>query len=179
MRKHFFLLFSQSKHKRWPLVGMVEIVERGWHLKTKILEDSSITAVREERHCQGQRKYSLLAGGKLDGRLSYKPEEDISRKEEWLTVLNDEQDEKKKQLAELRSQYWLYLFILSFCLFWGRSCGIWRFPGWGSNQSCSCRPTPEPQQCGIQAASATYTTAHGNTGSLTHWATMGAQFLKF
>ena len=29
---------------------------------------------------------------------------------------------------------------------------------------------PEPQQCWIQAASATYTTAHSNTGSLTHWA---------
>ena len=27
--------------------------------------------------------------------------------------------------------------------------------------------TPQPQQCQIQAASATYTTAHGNTGSLT------------
>ena len=27
---------------------------------------------------------------------------------------------------------------------------------------------PEPQQCQIRAASETYTTAHGNTGSLTH-----------
>jgi len=27
---------------------------------------------------------------------------------------------------------------------------------------------PEPQQCQIRATSATYTTAHGNTGSLTH-----------
>ena len=32
-----------------------------------------------------------------------------------------------------------------------------------------CRqPTPEPQQHGIPAMSATYTTAHGKTGSLTH-----------
>ena len=30
------------------------------------------------------------------------------------------------------------------------------------------RPSPEPQQCRIRAASATYTTAHGNAGSLTH-----------
>ena len=29
-------------------------------------------------------------------------------------------------------------------------------------------PTPQPQQCQIQAAFATYTTAYGNTGSLTH-----------
>ena len=27
---------------------------------------------------------------------------------------------------------------------------------------CSCQPTPQPQQCGIQAASAIYTTAHGS-----------------
>ena len=38
----------------------------------------------------------------------------------------------------------------------------------GCNWSCSRRPTPQPQQCGIPAASATYTTAHSNTGSLTH-----------
>ena len=29
------------------------------------------------------------------------------------------------------------------------------------NQSCSCWPTSQPQQLGIQASSATYTTAHG------------------
>jgi len=29
-------------------------------------------------------------------------------------------------------------------------------------------PTPESQQRGIRATSATYTTAHGNAGSLTH-----------
>ena len=28
---------------------------------------------------------------------------------------------------------------------------------------------PEPQQCQIRAVSATYTAAHGNTRSLTHW----------
>jgi len=35
-----------------------------------------------------------------------------------------------------------------------------------SDQSYSCQPTPQPQQCRIQATSGTYTTAHGNTGSL-------------
>ena len=34
---------------------------------------------------------------------------------------------------------------------------------------------PEPQQRGIRAASATYTTAHGNTRSLTHWARAGTK----
>ena len=42
-------------------------------------------------------------------------------------------------------------------------------PG-GSNQSCSRQPTPEPQQHGIRAESAIYTTAHSNARSLTHWA---------
>ena len=37
----------------------------------------------------------------------------------------------------------------------------------GSNQSYSCQPTPQPQQCGIQAASVTCTTAHSNARSLT------------
>ena len=37
------------------------------------------------------------------------------------------------------------------------------------------RPTPEPQQRGIRAASATYTTAHGNAGSLTHQAKAGTE----
>ena len=32
---------------------------------------------------------------------------------------------------------------------------------------------PQPQQRGMQATSATYTTAHGNGGSLTHWERTG------
>ena len=35
------------------------------------------------------------------------------------------------------------------------------------------RPTLEPQQCGIQAPSMTYTEACSNAGSLTHWARPG------
>jgi len=34
---------------------------------------------------------------------------------------------------------------------------------------------PEPEQRRIWATSATYTTAHGNAGSLTHWARAGTQ----
>ena len=45
----------------------------------------------------------------------------------------------------------------------------------GSNQNCSCWPVPQPQQQGIWAAFATYTTAQGNTGSLTHWARPGIE----
>ena len=44
---------------------------------------------------------------------------------------------------------------------------------YGSSQArveseLSCWPTPQPQQHQTQATSVTYTTAHGNTGSLTH-----------
>ena len=37
------------------------------------------------------------------------------------------------------------IYFLSFCHFLGHSHSIWRFPGYGSNQSCSHRPTPEPR----------------------------------
>ena len=57
-----------------------------------------------------------------------------------------------------------YLFIF----FQGNTHGMWKFQGQGSNWSCSCRPMPQPQQCGIRAMSPTHTTAHGNTRSLTH-----------
>ena len=36
-----------------------------------------------------------------------------------------------------------------------------------TNWSYSCWPIPQPQQCGIRAASVTYTTARRNTGSST------------
>ena len=71
--------------------------------------------------------------------------------------------------------FFSFFFFWSFCLFCGRSCGIWRFPGQGSNGTCRCRPTPEPEQHGIQAESATYTTAHGNIRSLTHRARRGIE----
>ena len=46
-------------------------------------------------------------------------------------------------------------------------------PNEGSNQSYSHLPTPQLQQCRIWAASASYTTAHGNAGRLTHWTKAG------
>ena len=50
-----------------------------------------------------------------------------------------------------------------------------RFPGKGSNRSYGCWPMPQPQQRQILAASATYTTAHGNARSLTHRARPGLE----
>ena len=45
----------------------------------------------------------------------------------------------------------------------------------GLNQSCSYWPTPQPQQLWIRDASATYTTAHCNARSLTHWVRPGLE----
>ena len=59
----------------------------------------------------------------------------------------------------------IFFFWLVFC-----TCSIWR-----SNQSCSRQPTPQPQQLRIQVASAIYTRAHSNTGSLTHWVRPGIE----
>ena len=41
--------------------------------------------------------------------------------------------------------------------------------------SCSCWPTPQPQQCGIRATSSIYPTVHHNVGSLTHWVGPGIE----
>ena len=70
----------------------------------------------------------------------------------------------------------LNFFFVFFVLFKkSRTRGIWRFPGQGSNLSCCFQSMPESQQHQIQATSATYTRARGNTGSLTHWARPGME----
>ena len=40
-----------------------------------------------------------------------------------------------------------------FFFFKGGTYDIWKFPGEGSNWSCSCQPSPQPRQHGIQAVS--------------------------
>ena len=63
---------------------------------------------------------------------------------------------------------WREVIIIIFWSFQGHTHYIQKFPGQGSNRSCSHQPQPQPQQCRIQAMFVTYTTAHGNTRSLTH-----------
>ena len=48
-------------------------------------------------------------------------------------------------------------------------------PRLGGKSELQPKPTPQPQQhqLGIRAVSVTYTTAHGNAGSLTHWVKPG------
>ena len=65
-------------------------------------------------------------------------------------------------------EYSLSLFFFS-CLFRASLEAYGGSQARGSNWSCCYQPMPEPQQCQIQATSVTYTTAHGNARSLTHW----------
>ena len=67
-----------------------------------------------------------------------------------------------------------YFIFLSFCLFRAIPTAYGGSHARGLI-SCSLRPTPQPHQCRIQAASATYTTAHVNAGSLTHWVWPGIE----
>ena len=66
-----------------------------------------------------------------------------------------------------------FLFVCLFFVSQGCTYGIWKFPGKKLNVTCSCWPLPQPQQCGIQAASATHTTTCNNTRSPTRWARPG------
>ena len=64
---------------------------------------------------------------------------------------------KKKNLSyhkvtkhsQVKFQPWLFFLLLFFFFFFffflafqGRTHGIWKFPGWGSNRSYSCQPQP-------------------------------------
>ena len=67
-----------------------------------------------------------------------------------------------------------YLFICLF-VFLGLQPQHMEVPRLGANSSCSHWPIPQPQKHQTQAVSAAYTTAHGNTGSLTHLVRPGLQ----
>ena len=64
----------------------------------------------------------------------------------------------------------LFFFFSSFLWLYR---GIWKFLGYGPNQSYSCQSTLHPQQHWIWAASMTYNAARHNTRSLAHWARPG------
>ena len=105
---------------------------------------------------------------------------------------------KKNNAIRYRSQilrnncgcmfFWHFIYLFTyFCLFMaGTPAAYGGFQAGGSNWSCSC--WSQPQQCGIRAASVTYTITHGSARSLTrdrtciftdasqicfHWATRG------
>ena len=68
----------------------------------------------------------------------------------------------------------LQFYVTNF-FFLSHTCSTWTFLGQKSNRSCSCWPRRQPRQYWIQAASATYPVACGNTRSLTHWARPGIE----
>ena len=67
------------------------------------------------------------------------------------------------------------VFIFVYLFFLGPLLQHMELPGWRSNQSCSCWPTPQPQQHQIRATSVAYAAVCHNTGSLTHWARPGIE----
>ena len=70
-----------------------------------------------------------------------------------------------------------YLLSFFFFVFLGLYPQHMEVPRLGVESELQLWPTPEPQPQPhwIQATSSTYTTAHGNAGSLIHWAKSGIQ----
>ena len=89
----------------------------------------------------------------------------VSRRKEVTNIRVEisEIEKQQKRSVKLRA---FYFFIYCLLCFEGCPHGIWRFPGQGTNWSCSHQPMPEPQQHQILAAFATYTIAHGSIRSL-------------
>ena len=71
-------------------------------------------------------------------------------------------------IGHIICRFFGFFFVCLFLLFRAASVAYGDSQTRGSNWSYSCWPTPQPQQHEIRATSATYTTAHGNAGSLTH-----------
>ena len=63
---------------------------------------------------------------------------------------------------------YVYCFLIFLFFFLEPNLQHMEVPRLGSNQSCSCQPTPQPQAQWIQAGSETYAAAYGNNGSLAH-----------
>ena len=78
---------------------------------------------------------------------------------------------KKKGRKEGKEKKILFLFIYFFSF---RAAPVeYGSSRLGSNWSCICQPTAQPQQHQNWATSVTYATARGNARSLTHWARPG------
>ena len=70
---------------------------------------------------------------------------------------------------------YLFIYLFIYCLLGPHLWNV-EVPSLGAHLSYSHWSTPQPQECQIRATSVTYTTAHGNTRSLTHWARPGIEF---
>ena len=81
--------------------------------------------------------------------------------------------EKPRKPFKTASKRIKYIEITFVFVFLGLYLWHMEVPRQGSNWSCSQQPTPEPHW--IQAMSVTYTTAHSNSRSSTHWARPGIE----
>ena len=87
----------------------------------------------------------------------------------WFSTLS-EHILRSLSLSCVGPEICFYLFI-----FLGPHLWHMEVPKLGTNRSYSCWPTPWPQPCQIWAMSVTYTTAHSNNRSPTHWARPGIE----
>ena len=69
----------------------------------------------------------------------------------------------KSRSHQLKNNFYFYFFL------WPNPQHM-EVPGPGVKLELQLQPMPQPQEHRIQAVSATYATACGNSGSLTHWA---------
>ena len=84
----------------------------------------------------------------------------------WIYTLS------KKEKFFFKTKYKILSFLfLSF--FQGRTLSICRFPGWGWIRAVAVGLCHSHSNARSRAMSATYIIAHGNAGSLTHWAKLG------
>ena len=79
----------------------------------------------------------------------------------------------KPPVIHITTDFFSFFFI--FCIFRATSVAYGGSQARESNQSYSCRPALQPQQCRSQALSVTCTRAYGNHGSLTHWVRWGTE----
>ena len=160
------------------LHGVTQLLPNQLQMRTKITEGLELL-VRVAQKLRNQKLTSniLLSNhshSELTGQTIEKDQFFIYPKvtvasqatEELCTRLQSASSIKYSQNKQL-SLFPTCIPFFFFC-FLGPHPRIWRFPGQVTNWSYSCRPTSQPQPRRIQAASATYTTAHINAGSLTH-----------
>ena len=56
---------------------------------------------------------------------------------------------KEARILSSQQVLFIIIIIIKFFAFYGHTLGIRWFPDQGWNRSCSCQPTPQPQQLGI------------------------------
>ena len=99
----------------------------------------------------------------------------------WLTTGNQSHGKQNCSFSSIftfetvKLQRPFFYFLFSCFLFRAVPMACGGLQARGSNLSSSFSLTPQPQQHQIRATSVTYTTAHSNSRSLTHWVRPGIE----